>query len=300
MFKLKKYLKNYKKELILGPIFKLVEAIFELIVPLVMAKIIDVGIKSQDVNYILKMGGVMVILGAVGLCSALTCQFLASRASQGFGTDVRNDLFRHINTLSHAEIDEIGTSSMITRITNDVNQLQTAVAMLIRLVIRAPFLVIGATVMSFFLDVKLSLIFLFIIPLVAVVLYQIMTKSIPFYRVIQKKLDKISLITGENLKGARVIRSFSKQDAENERFLAASNDHMQTSISVGKISALLNPLTYLIMNFAILAIIWFGGMRVDGGAMTQGEIIAFVNYMSQILLALVVVANLVVTFTKAA
>ena len=299
MFKLARYLKGFKKEVIIGPIFKLIEAIFELIVPLVMAKIIDVGIKNKDIPYIYKMGGLMILLGVLGLCFALICQYLASKASQGVGTVIRNDIFKHINTLSHSEIDKFGTPSLITRITNDVNQIQVAVAMLIRLVVRAPFLVIGATVMSFALDVKLSMIFLFIIPLVALVLYLVMSKSIPFYRVIQKKLDKLSLVTRENLEGVRVIRAFSKQENEKNRFDEASNDLLQTSINVGKISNLLNPLTYLIMNTAIIAIIWFGGMRVDSGALTQGQIIAFVNYMIQISLALVVVANLVVIFTKA-
>lgn len=299
MFRLARYLKNFKKEVILGPIFKLTEAIFELIVPIVMAKIIDVGIKNADYPYIFKMGGVMILLGVVGLCCALTCQYMASKASQGVGTVIRNDIFRHINTLSHGEIDKLGTPSLITRVTNDVNQLQVAVAMLIRLVIRAPFLVIGATVMAMLLDLKLSLIFLVIIPVVALVLYLIMSKSVPFYRVIQKKLDNISLITRENLSGARVIRAFSKQESENERFREASDDLTNASVNVGKISALLNPLTYMIMSFAIIAIIWFGGIRVDGGALTQGEIVTFVNYMTQILLALVVVANLVVIFTKA-
>lgn len=299
MLKLARYLKGYKKEVIIGPIFKLIEAIFELIVPLVMAKIIDVGIKNQDIPYIFKMGGLMVLLGFMGLGFALICQYLASKASQGVGTAIRTDIFKHINKLSHAEIDMLGTTSLITRITNDVNQIQVAVAMLIRLVVRAPFLVIGATVMAIGLDVKLSLIFLIIIPLVALVLYRVMNKSIPFYRVIQKKLDRLSLITRENLEGVRVIRSFSKQKSEEQRFKDSSNDLMNTSLNVGKISALLNPITYLIMNFAILAIIWFGGIRVDSGALSQGQIIAFVNYMTQISLALVVVANLVVLFTKA-
>ena len=299
MFKLARYLKDYKKEVIIGPIFKLMEAVFELIVPLVMAKIIDVGIKNQDKGYILRMGGVMLALGVVGLVFALICQYQASVASQGVGTAIRNDMFRHINSLSHAEIDKLGTPSLITRITNDVNSIQVAVAMLIRLVVRAPFLVIGATVMAFGLDVKLSMVFLIIIPLVSLVLYWVMSRSIPFYRVIQKKLDRISLITRENLEGVRVIRAFSKQKNEQERFEDASDDLKRTAVNVGKISALLNPATYMIMNFAIIAIIWFGGMRVDSGVLSQGQIIAFVNYMTQISLALVVVANLVVVFTKA-
>ena len=299
MWKLARYLKYFKKQVILGPLFKLTEAVFELIVPLVMASIIDVGVKNQDMGYVLRMGGVLLLLGAVGLGCALTCQYFAARASQGVGTMLRNDLFRHINSLSHAEIDRFGTPTLITRITNDVNQLQLAVAMLIRLVIRAPFLAIGAIIMAMMLDLKLSLIFLVATPLIVGVLYFVMSRSIPFFRTIQKKLDKIALITRENLEGVRVIRAFSRQKSEEKRFEDASEDQTHTSIVVGRLSALLNPLTYAIMNFAIVAIIWFGGIRVDNGILTQGEIIAFVNYMTQILLALVVVANLVVIFTKA-
>lgn len=302
MFKLaKKYLGAFKKELIIGPAAKLTEAIFELIVPLIMADIIDTGINGgAGKPYIYKMGGIMVLLGVLGLCCALVCQYLASRASQGVGTVIRNDLFRHINTLSHAELDRFGTPSLITRITGDVNQVQSAVAMLIRLVVRAPFLVIGAAVMAMTIDLKLSVIFLAVMPLVSLVLYLIMSRSVPFYKVIQKKLDKISLITRESLTGARVIRAFSRGDAEEERFGEANGDYAETSMRVGRLSALLNPLTYAIMNLAIAAIVWFGGFRVDSGELSQGQVIAFVNYMTQISLALVVVANLVVLFTKAA
>lgn len=299
MRRLARYLTFFKKEVIIGPIFKLTEAIFELIVPLVMAKIIDVGIQNQNKTYIYQMGGVMILLGVVGLGCALVCQYFASKASQGVGTMIRNDLFRHINTLSHAEIDKLGTSSLVNRITNDVNQIQVAVAMLIRLVIRAPFLVIGATIMAMSINLKLSLIFWLAGVLVAIVLYLVMKKSIPFYRVIQKKLDRIGLITRENLEGARVIRAFSKQHAEERRFEQASEDHAKTAIGVGKISALLNPMTFTIMNLAIVLIIWFGGTQVDAGFLLRGEVIALVNYMTQISLALVVVANLVVIFTKA-
>lgn len=297
----KKYFGKIKKELIIGPAAKLVEAIFELIVPLIMADIIDIGInEGAGKAYIYKMGGLMILMGVLGLCSTLVCQYLGSRASQGIGTIIRNDLFRHIGTLSHAEIDRLGTPSLITRITNDVNQVQTAVAMLIRLVVRAPFLVIGAAVMAMTIDMKLSLIFLAVIPLVAAVLYFIMSRSVPFYRIIQKKLDKISLITRETLSGARVIRAFSRESTEQERFDEANTDFAETSMRVGRLSALLNPLTYAIMNLAIAAIVWFGGFRVNSGDLTQGQVIAFVNYMTQISLALVVVANLVVVFTKAA
>ena len=297
MLKFARFLKQFKKEVLIGPVFKLTEAVFELIVPLVMAQIIDVGIANGDRGYVLRMGGV---LGLVGLGCALICQYCAARASQGFGTVLRSEMFRHINTLSHGEIDQIGTPSLITRITNDVNQLQLAVAMLIRLVVRAPFLVIGATVMALLLDWKLACIFFVAAPLMALVLYLVMSRSIPFYRIIQKKLDRISLITRENLSGVRVIRAFSRQEKEKERFAQASEDQMSTSIAVGRISALLNPLTSAIINLAIAAVIWFGGFRVDAGGMTQGEVIAFVNYLNQILLAMIVVANLVVIFTKAA
>ena len=299
MFELAKYLKHFKKEVILGPLFKLTEAIFELVVPLIMAKIIDIGIKNSDLSYILRQGGILVLLGIVGLTCALICQYFAAKASQGFGTMVRNDLFAKINSFSHTEIDAVGTASMINRINNDVNQLQVAVAMLIRLVVRAPFLIIGATVMSMFLDLRLSLVFWIAAPLIAATLFLVMGNSIPFYRVIQKKLDKISLITRENLEGVRVIRAFCKQDSEKHRFAEAAEDVSDCAVHVAKISAFLNPVTYIIMNLAIVAIIWFGGMRVNSGVLSQGQIIAFVNYMTQILLALVVVANLVVIFTKA-
>lgn len=300
MFRLARFLKAYKKQVILGPVFKLTEAIFELIVPLVMASIIDVGIKGRDVGYVLKMGGLMIALGAVGLICALICQYFASIASQGFGTTLRNRLFMHINRFSHAEVDRFGTPSLITRLTNDVNQLQYAVAMLIRLVVRAPFLAIGAVVMAVSIDWKLSVILLIAMPVIVLVLYLVMSRTVPLYRTIQKKLDRISLISRENLSGVRVIRAFSKQQSEKKRFADASEDLADTSVRVGKISALLNPVTYVIMNLGIVAIVWFGGYRVQEGGMTQGEIIAFVNYMTQILLALIVVANLVITFTKAA
>jgi ATP-binding cassette subfamily B protein len=299
MIRLARYLKDFRKQVIIGPFFKLLEAIFELIVPLVMASIIDKGVKFEDKGYVLRMGGIMILLGALGLVFALICQYSAAVASQGVGTKLRNELFAHISKLSYAEVDRIGTNSLITRITNDVNQIQLAVAMLIRLVIRAPFLVIGATAMAMLLDLKLSLIFLIVAPLVAAVLYFVMSRSIPFYRVRQSKLDKVSLITRENLEGARVIRAFSKEEQELNRFEAASDEVTEIAIRVGKLSAILNPATFMILNGAIIAILWFGGIRVDNGYLTQGQVIAFVNYMTQISLALVVVANLVVIFTKA-
>lgn len=298
MKKLARYLKSFRKQVIIGPIIKLLEAIFELIVPLVMASIIDNGIANGDKAYVLKMGGVMILLGVFGLVFALICQYSAAIASQGVGTNLRNDLFKHINSLSYKEIDELGTNSLITRVTNDVNQIQLVVAMLIRLVIRAPFLVIGSAVMALMIDLKLGMIFIIVAPLVSVVLYFVMSRSIPFYKVRQRKLDEVSLITRENLSGARVIRAFSKQEHERERFNESSDEVADIAIRVGKLSAILNPATFIILNIAIIAIIWFGGFRVDNGSLTQGQIIAFVNYMTQISLALVVVANLVVVFTK--
>lgn len=299
MRKLVRYLRDFRKEVILGPLFKLTEAIFELIVPLVMAQIIDTGIRGNHPSYILRMGGVLVLLGVTGLLCALVCQYFAAKASQGVGTVLRNDLFRHINSLSYAEVDKIGTPSLLTRLINDVNQLQLAVAMLIRLVIRAPFLVLGSTVMAMLIDLRLSLIFLAAAPLIAGAIYLIMSRSIPFYKVTQKFLDRVSLITRENLSGARVIRAFSRQEAEQERFQKAASDIERTAVRVGKISALLNPATSVIVNLAIIAIIWFGGLQVDTGRLTQGEITALVSYMTQIMLALIVIANLVVIFTKA-
>lgn len=294
------YLKYYKKEAIIGPIFKFTEAVFELIVPLVMAKIIDVGIKNGDTIYIYKMGGVMILLGVVGLICALICQYLASKASQGVGTRLRNDLFKHINSLSYSEIDKIGTASLVNRITNDINQVQVAVAMLIRLVVRAPFLVLGATIMAMILDLKMSLIFWACGIFIALTLYFIMKKSVPLYKVIQQKLDRVGIITKENLEGVRVIRAFSKQDYEKERFVNASEEHSSIAVRVGKLSALLSPLTTAITNIGLVAIVGFGGIQVNLGNLEQGQVIAFVDYMMQILLALVVVANLVILFTKAA
>lgn len=300
MWKLRRFLKGYKKELIIGPFFKWLEAVFELIVPLVMASIIDNGINGDGgVPYIVRMGGVLVLLGVAGLCFALVCQYVASKTSQGVGTLIRRDLYAHINTLTHAELDQIGANSLTTRLINDVNQVQVAVAMLIRLVVRAPFLVLGATVMAMLLDLRLSVIFLIIAPLVAAVLYIVMSKSVPFYKIRQGKLDKVSLITRENLSGARVVRSLNKQAHETARFQEASDEVAEVAMRVGKLSAVLNPAMFLILNIGIIAIIWFGGLRVNVGDLSQGQVIAFVNYMTQISLALVVVANLVVIFTKA-
>lgn len=301
MFRLFKYLKKYKFEAIFGPIFKLIEAIFELIVPIVSAKIIDIGVNGNGgTPYIIKMGIVMVLLGFFGLGFSLCCQYLASKASQGVGTDLRNDLFRKIQSFSHKEIDRFGASTLTTRMISDINQIQTGVAMLIRLAIRVPCLVVGATIMAMSIDLGLSVIFLIVGPLVSFVLYLIMIRSVPLYKVVQKKLDSVSLIARENLDGIRVIRAFSRQENENSRFENASDDLTKTALKVGRISALLNPATFLIMNSAVIAVIFFGGMKVNSGTLTQGEIIAFINYISQILLALVALANLVIILTKAA
>ena len=300
MFRFLPYLKKYRIYVILGPIFKLIEAVFELIVPIVTSLIIDKGVRQGDLTYVWHMGGVLIGLGAVGLGSALICQKFASIASLGFGTAVRNQMYEKINTFSHAEIDRFGTPSLITRITNDVNQLQQAVALLIRLVIRAPFLAIGAVIAAMLIDWKLGLILLVATPVIALILYMVMSRSVPFYKKAQKKLDRISLVSREGLSGVRVIRAFSKQEEEQKRFEQAASEQTETAIGVGKLTALLNPLTYAVMNLAVVAILWFGGYRVDNGGVSQGNVIALVNYMTQTLLALIVVANLVVTFTKAA
>lgn len=299
MLKLARYLKYYKLQVTIGPVFKLLEAVFELIVPLIMANIIDIGVKNGDTNYIAKQGVLLVILGVTGLLSALICQYSASFASQGVGTILRRDLFHHINTLSHKEIDIIGTPSLITRMTSDINQIQLAVAMLIRLVIRAPFLVVGAMIMASTVSLKLSVIFFGAAVLIGLTLYIIMSKSVPFFKTIQKRLDRISLISRENLRGNRVIRAFARQDEEEEKFSKAAQELTDASISAGRISVLLSPLTCIITNIAIALIIWFGGMNVNMGELSQGDIIALVNYMTQIMLAMVVVADLVVIFTRA-
>ncbi len=299
MFRLARYLKGYIKESIIGPLFKLTEAIFELIVPLVMASIIDTGIKNGDNAHIYKMGGVLILLGFTGLVCSLTAQYFAAKASMGFGTQLRNALYKHINSLSHAQIDKIGTPSLITRMTNDINQTQTGVNLILRLFLRSPFIVLGALIMAFTINVKLALIFLIATPVIAVVIYTIMAFSIPLYKKIQKTLDRISLITRENLVGVRVIRAFSRQDREIERFSQACDDLQDTSVKAGRISALLNPLTYVIVNLAIIVIIKNGGNAVYNGVITQGEVIALVNYMTQILLALMALSILITNVTKA-
>lgn len=301
MFKLAKYLKGYYTISFVGAVCKLLEALFELIVPLVMAQIIDVGIANNDIKYILIMGGAMVGLGVLGLTLALTCQYLASKAAMGYGTTLRMTMYKHINSLSHSEIDNFGAGSLITRITGDINQTQTAMAMTIRLATRAPFLIIGATVMAMILDIKLSAVFLIIAPIVGIILWLIMSRSVPYYKRNQQKLDKLNTITSENLSGNRVIRAYAKQEYEIKRFDDCAEELRDNAVKVGKIASLLNPLTMVILNLAIVAIIWFGGVRVDAGsALTQGKVIAFVNYITQILLALVVFAQLVSIYTKAA
>lgn len=299
MRKLAKYLKKYRVFMILGPAFKLIEAIFELIVPLVVADMIDNGVRKGNLPYVYHQGMIMLVLAAVGLCSTLVCQRMASYASQGFGTSLRSAMYEKINSFSHTEIDTFGTPSLITRITNDINQLQVAVAMLVRLVIRAPFLAIGSVIMAISIDWKLGLIFLVATPLIGLALYLIMSRSVPFFKVMQQKLDRISLVSREGLSGVRVIRAFSREKTEEGRFNTAAEAQADIAVRVGKLSALLNPVTYMIMNFSVVAILWFGGTQVNIGSLSQGQVMAFVNYMSQTLLALMVVANLVVVFTKA-
>lgn len=299
MIKLLKFLKGYKKELIFGPFFKLLEAIFELTVPLVMAKIIDKGIANNDVNYVIKMSLLIIILGICGLCFALTCQFLAAKCAYGFGTELRTALYKHINSLSYSSIDKIGTSSLVNRLTNDTNTVQNGVNMFIRLAVRAPFLVIGAAVMAVTIDLRLSAVFFIAAPLISAVIFLIMKKTIPMYKKTQQNLDRASMLTRESLEGARVIRAFSRQEEEIREFREAVDDISAQSIAVGKISAILNPIAFMVMNLGIVAVIWFGGKRIDTGGLTQGELTAFTNYMTQILLALVVLANLIVIFTKA-
>ena len=298
MFKLFRYLKNYKKESIIGPLFKLIEACFELAVPIVMANIIDIGIKNGDKAYIWKMGGVMVLLGVLGLCCSLTAQFFAAKASLGFGTALRRDLFKHINTLSYAEIDKAGSHTLVTRMTADINTAQSGVNILLRLLLRSPFIVIGSIIMSFTISVKLTLIFLVIAPCLAFVIYKIMSITIPRFKTIQKTLDRTNLMTSETLTGSRVIRAFSRQDDEEKNFRDNTDKLTALQINAGRINALMNPMTYVIVNLAIAAIIWCGGKAVFGGSITQGEVIALINYMNQILLALLAMAILVTNITK--
>lgn len=300
MYKITNYLKEYKKESIIAPIFKMLEASFELFVPLVMADIIDTGIKNADNAYILRMGAVLVLLGVIGLTCSITAQYFAAKASVGFGKSVRKDLFAHINALSYTELDTAGTSTLITRMTNDINQMQSGVNMFLRLFLRSPFIVVGAMIMAFTVDVKAALVFVLAIPLLSIVVFGIMLYTIPLYQKVQKALDKVLLMTRENLVGGRVIRAFCRQKDEEADYQQGSDHLMQMQVFVGKISALMNPVTYIIVNAAIIAIIWIGGLQVNVGNLSQGEVIALVNYMSQILVELVKLANLIILLTKAA
>lgn len=294
------YMKGYWKECILGPIFKLLEAIFELIVPLVTVKMIDVGIANRDTGYIWKMGGAMFLLAACGLIFALICQYYASKCAYGFGTALRRALYRHVNTLSHSAVDRIGTASLITRITSDSNTVQSGLNMMIRLATRCPFLIIGAAIMAMRIDLKLSIIFLIAIPIIGVLLYSVTCWTIPRYGENQGKLDNIARHTRENLDGVRVIRAFSRQDEEIESYRNDCDVFAKRSIAVGRVGAILNPASFFIMNMGIVAVLWFGGIRVDTGHLTQGELTAFVNYMTQIALSMVRMAELLISFNKAA
>lgn len=301
MKKLWRYLEPYKKQLVIGPLFKLIEAVLELLVPTIMAKyLIDVGVANSDKAYIFKVGGVMIALAVVGLCCALVCQYNASVASQGFGTNLRGAVFGHIGTLSFREIDKFGASTLLNRITNDINTLQQAVAMTIRLVIRAPFICIGSFIMAMFINWKLGLIILATVPAFALIIWLIMHFTIPLYRKIQKKLDAISNRAIENFDGVRVIRAFAKQKSENRKYDESVEEFGKLSVFVGRISAVLNPATVFVLNVLILAVLWAGGVQVNIGGMTQGDIIAFTTYISYIMTAMLVVANLIILFTKAA
>lgn len=293
-----KYLRHYIKESILAPLFKMLEASFELFVPLVMAAIIDTGIKNSDKPYIFKMGMVLVGLAIVGFISALTAQYFAAKAAVGFGKELRGDLYRHINTLSYSEIDKIGTSTLITRLTADVNQMQTAVNLFLRLFLRSPFIVIGAVVMAFTVDPKTAIIFAVSIPLLAVVVFGIMFYSVPIYKKVQNRLDSVMRMTRENLSGVRVIRAFNHEQREIEDFDKCSEELKDMQLYGGKISAYLNPITYVIVNLSIVLIIYVGGLRVDTGRLTQGEVISLINYMSQVLVELIKLSNLIINLTK--
>lgn len=293
-----KYLRHYIKESILAPLFKMLEASFELFVPLVMAAIIDTGIKNSDKPYIFKMGMVLVGLAIVGFISALTAQYFAAKAAVGFGKELRGDLYRHINTLSYFEIDKIGTSTLITRLTADVNQMQTAVNLFLRLFLRSPFIVIGAVVMAFTVDPKTAIIFAVSIPLLAVVVFGIMFYSVPIYKKVQNRLDSVMRMTRENLSGVRVIRAFNHEQREIEDFDKCSEELKDMQLYGGKISAYLNPITYVIVNLSIVLIIYVGGLRVDTGRLTQGEVISLINYMSQVLVELIKLSNLIINLTK--
>ncbi|MEI3181934.1 MAG: ABC transporter ATP-binding protein [Lachnospiraceae bacterium] len=298
MKKLLKYLKDYKLESVMGPLFKMLEASFELFVPLVMANIIDTGIKNADQPYIWKMCGMLILLAAIGLTCSLTAQYFSAKAAVGFGTALRNDLFRHINSLSYREIDTIGTSTLITRMTSDINQVQSGVNLVLRLFLRSPFIVFGAMIMAFQVNVRAALIFVVAIPLLSIVVFGILLISMPLYKKVQKQLDRVLLTTRENLLGARVVRAFNRQQDEMKKFDEENSLLVNSQVFVGKISALMNPVTYVIVNGATIILIWTGAWQVEGGIITQGAVVALVNYMSQILVELVKLANLIITISK--
>lgn len=298
MGKLLKYLKNYKLESTLGPLFKMLEASFELFVPLVMARIIDVGIKNGNTGYIARMGGILVLLAVIGLTCSLTAQYFSAKAAVGFGTALRNDLYKHINRFSYTEIDTLGTATLITRMTSDANQVQNGVNMVLRLFLRSPFIVLGAMVMAFTIDVKSALVFVVAIPLLSIVVFGILIISMPLYRKVQRQLDRVLLTTRENLLGTRVIRAFNRQDEEITKFDGENGLLVKFQVFVGKISALMNPITFILINGAVIVILWIGGNHVNTGALTQGQVVALVNYMSQILVELVKLANLIITISK--
>lgn len=297
---MKKYFQKYKLQFIMGPAFKLAEAILELFVPIVMSKIIDVGVKNGDTAYILKMGALMFALGAVGLLFAIICQYSAAVAQQGVGTDLRRDVFAKIHALSAADRAKFSNATLVTRLTNDINQIQSGVAMLIRLMFRSPFLIAGSLIMAMALDLRMSVIFLIAGALVSIIMYIVLSRSLPIYKKIQNKLDVLARVVNENLSGVRVIRAFQKTEAERKRFSDENDEFTRIQVRVGRLNAFLNPLTFAVMNLGIVAVLYFGGKNVYVGNLTQGEVIAFTNYMTQILLSIIVFANVIVIFTKAA
>ena len=299
MKRLLSYMKHYKKESIFGPLFKMLEASFELFVPLVVASMVDRGIGQGDGGYVLRMGGLLVALGLIGLACSLTAQYFAAKAAVGISNALRNDLFAHIGSLSYREIDQVGTATLITRMTSDINQVQNGVNMTLRLLLRSPFVVFGAMVMAFTVDVPAALVFAVTIPILCAVVFGILLVSMPLYKKVQKQLDRVLLTTRENLLGVRVIRAFNRQENEIRTFDQENGALVRLQVFVGKISALLNPVTYVIINLATVALIWKGGLRVDMGALSQGQVIALVNYMSQILVELVKMANLIILISKA-
>ena len=294
------YLKGYKKESILAPLFKMLEASFELFVPLVMAAIIDVGIANQDKPYIVKMCFVLIALGIIGLVCSITAQYFAAKAATGVGTGIRHGLFEHIQKFTFTEMDQLGTSTLITRMTSDINQIQSGVNLVLRLFLRSPFIVFGAMIMAFTVDVKAALVFVVTIPLLSLIVFGIMLVTMPMYKKVQADLDQVLLTTRENLTGARVIRAFNKEEDETKRFENANQILTDAQKYVGRISGMMNPLTYIIVNGAIIALIYVGAVRVDIGDLTQGQVVALINYMSQILVELVKLANLIISVTKAA